>query len=251
MYMAVVLAAVIVAHERAHRMGLARTPLRIERARVVRLLRLGTPAAMQLVAEVGVFAAATALVGRLDPIALASHQIALNMAGVSFMFPYGVSSAGAVRVGHAAGRGDAEGVGRSGWAAIAIGVGVMAIAAVLFFTIPEALVRLFSRDAAVIALGSTLLFVAAIFQLFDGLQVVATGVLRGLGNTHTAMISNVVGHWVLGLPIGYVLCFRLDWGVMGLWAGLSVGLIAVGLVLLAAWAAEVASLRRTLEPLNP
>jgi MATE family multidrug resistance protein len=92
--------------------------------------------------------------------------------------------------------------------------------------------------------------VAAIFQLFDGLQVVATGVLRGLGDTHTAMISNLVGHWVLGLPIGYVLCFHLDWGVVGLWVGLSVGLIAVGLVLLAAWSGQVTSFRRTLETVH-
>jgi multidrug resistance protein, MATE family len=250
-YMAAVLVAAIVVHERARRTGLWATPLRADRARLVQLARLGAPAAMQLVAEVGVFAAATALAGRLNPIALASHQIALNLVGVSFMFPYGVSSAGAVRVGNAAGRRDSESVGRSGWAAIAIGVGVMAVAAVLFFTIPETLVRLFSSDASVVALGSSLLFVAAIFQLFDGLQVVATGVLRGIGNTHTAMISNLVGHWVLGLPVGYLLCFRLDWGVMGLWVGLSIGLIAVGSVLLIAWSAQLASVRRTLEPLTP
>jgi MATE family multidrug resistance protein len=246
-YMAAVLAGAVLAHERAHRTGLSATPLRFEPARLARLLRLGTPAAMQLAAEVGVFAAATALVGRLDPIALASHQIALNMVGVSFMFPYGISSAGAVRVGNALGRGDPGGVARSGWAAIAIGVGIMAVAAVLFFIVPESLVRLFSTDATVVAMGSSLLLVAAIFQLFDGLQVVATGVLRGLGNTHTAMISNLVGHWALGLPVGYLLCFRLDWGVMGLWIGLSVGLIVVGLVLLVAWTAHLASVRKTLQ----
>jgi MATE family, multidrug efflux pump len=240
-----------VLHERANRLGLASTSLRFEADRVMRLLRLGTPAAMQLVAEVGVFAAATALAGRLEPVALASHQIAINLVGVSFMFPYGISSAGAVRVGHAAGRRDAAGVRRSGWAAIAVGVGVMGVAAVLFYAVPEPLVRMFSRDAAVVALGSSLLFIAAIFQLFDGLQVVATGVLRGLGNTHTAMISNLLGHWLLGLPIGYLLCFRLDWGVIGLWVGLSVGLIAVALVLLVAWSAQLASLHRTLEPAVP
>lgn len=242
-YMALVLGVVIV--WKGRKTGLFETPRGVYAARLRRLLGLGGPAATQLVAEVGVFGLATALAARLDPTALAAHQIALNVASVSFMVPLGVASAGAVRVGHAVGRGDPAGASRSGWTAIALGVAFMAAAALAFVLLPRQLVRLFSGDPAVVAIGATLLLVAAAFQLFDGLQAVATGVLRGLGDTRTPMLSNLAGHWLLGLPVGYVLCFRMDWGVVGLWIGLSVGLIAVALALLTAWLAEVASLRRS------
>ena len=127
---------------------------------------------------------------------------------------------------------------------MALGVAFMGAAALAFVLVPRQLVRLFSADPAVVAIGAMLLLVAAAFQLFDGLQAVATGVLRGLGDTRTPMLSNLAGHWLLGLPVGYVLCFRMEWGVVGLWVGLSVGLIAVALALLTAWLAEVAALRR-------
>jgi len=95
----------------------------------------------------------------------------------------------------------------------------------------------------VLALGTSLLFVAAIFQLFDGLQGVATGVLRGLGDTRTPMLTNLAGHWVLGLPLGYSLCFVLGFGVIGLWIGLSAGLIVVGTVLLWVWNQRIHALQ--------
>ncbi len=241
-YMALVLGVVIVSKGR--KTGLFETPRGVDFPRLRRLLGLGGPAATQLVAEVGVFGLATALAARLDPTALAAHQIALNVASVSFMVPLGVASAGAVRVGHAVGRGDPAGASRSGWTAMALGVAFMGAAALAFVLVPRQLVRLFSADPAVVAIGAMLLLVAAAFQLFDGLQAVATGVLRGLGDTRTPMLSNLAGHWLLGLPVGYVLCFRMEWGVVGLWVGLSVGLIAVALALLTAWLAEVAALRR-------
>jgi MATE family multidrug resistance protein len=106
----------------------------------------------------------------------------------------------------------------------------------LFFLAPRMLIGLFSRDSAVLALGSQLLFVAAVFQLFDGLQGVATGALRGVADTRTPMIWNLAGHWLLGLPLGYFLCFRRGFGVVGLWWGLSVGLIICGIALLVVWA---------------
>ena len=241
-YIALVLGGVIVA--RGRRTGLLHTPPQFSAARLRRIAALGGPAAMQLVAEVGVFAVVTTLAARLDPIALASHQVALNVASVTFMVPLGVASAGAVRVGHALGRRDPAGASRSGWTAIALGAGFMTAAALAFVAAPEPLVRLFSMDPAVIATGVSLLLVAAAFQLFDGLQAVTTGVLRGLGDTRTPMLSNLAGHWLLGLPVGYVLCFQIGWGVVGLWIGLSFGLIAVALVLLTAWSARIAALQR-------
>jgi multidrug resistance protein, MATE family len=242
-YLVVALALVIAWHERGAHISLFSTPLGVEAPRLWRLLKLGFPAATHLSAEVGVFAAATALAGRLDPIALTSHQIALNIVGVTYMVPLGVASAGAVRVGQAIGRRDLHGASQSGWTAIAIGVGFMACAALGLLTVPSQIVGLFTHEPSVVTLGVSLLFLAALFQLFDGLQGVATGVLRGLGDTRTAMISNVAAHWLLGLPIGYVLCFVAGWGVMGLWIGLSLGLVVVGLVLVMTWASRIRALR--------
>jgi multidrug resistance protein, MATE family len=193
--------------------------------------------------EVGVFAAATALAGRLAPSALAAHQIALNIAAFTFMVPLGVSSAGAVRVGHAVGRRDREGAVRSGWTALLFGAGFMSCAALAFLLIPRTLIGAFTSDAGVLDEGVALLSVAAVFQLFDGIQGVATGVLRGLGDTRTPMFWNLAGHWAIGLPLGYTLCFIVGLGVVGLWWGLSTGLIICGVALLAVWASRIRSPR--------
>jgi MATE family multidrug resistance protein len=186
-----------------------------------------------------VFAAATALAGRLPPAALAAHQIALNIAGFTFMVPLGVASAGAVRVGHAVGRRDAAGAARSGWTALLFGTLFMACAAAVFLLIPRALIGAFTSDASVLRIGTSLLFVAAVFQLFDGLQGVATGVLRGLGDTRTPMLWNLAAHWFIGLPLGYGLCFVAGLGVIGLWWGLSSGLIICGVALLIVWSRRI------------
>jgi MATE family multidrug resistance protein len=229
----------ILYRERRYDIGLSRRSLALDVDRIRHLTRLGFPAALQRGLEIGVFAMATALIGRLDPVSLAAHQIAINIASVTFMVPLGISSAGAVRVGQALGRRDPEAARRSGWTALFLSSAFMSVAGLTLLLIPRMILRAFTTDPAVIATGVTLLFIAAIFQLFDGLQVVATGVLRGAGDTRTAVVTNVVGHWLLGLPIGYVLCFELGWGAPGLWVGLSVGLIAVGVLLLYVWAQRV------------
>jgi len=234
-YMAAFLFAVIVRHEAHTTPRLRDTPMGLDLSRVRRLFALGLPAAGQMVFEVGVFAAATALAGRVSATALAAHQIALNMAALTFMVPFGISSAAAVRVGQAVGRQDPHGAMRAGWTAIAIGVGFMAAAAAVFLLVPGALIRAFTSDPDVVTIGTALLFVAAVFQLFDGLQGVATGALRGLADTHTAMLWNLGGHWLFGLPLGYALCFYWGYGVVGLWWGLSAGLMICGIALLAVW----------------
>lgn len=233
--MAAILFAVILYHERRMSPRLWSTPMALDMLRVRRLFELGLPAAGQMVLEVGVFATASALAARVSANALAAHQIALNMAALTFMVPYGLSSAAAVRVGQAIGRRDPVGAIHAGWTAIAIGVAFMATAATVFLAMPGTLMRAFTADAAVIATGIALLFVAAVFQLFDGVQGVTTGALRGLGDTRTAMLWNLGAHWAVGLPLGYLLCFRLGYGVVGLWWGLSTGLIICGVGLLAAW----------------
>lgn len=219
--------------------SLWQVPRIIDTARLRQLLRLGLPAASQMLAEVGVFALATALAGTLDPISGASHQIALNLAGVAFMIPLGVGSAGAVRVGHAVGAGDSIRAAAAGWTAILLGVAFMLTSGALFVAIPRTLIGWFSSDPAVLSVGTSLLYLAAIFQLFDGIQGVITGTLRGIGDTRTPMIVNLGAHWFLGLPVSYTLCFIVGWGVWGLWVGLSLGLIVTGVILLWAWTVKI------------
>ncbi len=192
-----------------------------------------------MLAEVGVFALATALAGTLDPISGASHQIALNLAGIAFMIPLGVGSAGAVRVGHAVGAGDPVRAAAAGWTAILLGVGFMLTSGALFVAMPRTLIGWFSADPAVLTVGTSLLYLAAIFQLFDGIQGVITGTLRGIGDTRTPMLVNLAAHWLLGLPVSYTLCFVIGWGVWGLWVGLSLGLIVTGTILLWVWARKI------------
>ena len=210
-----------------------------DRARLAQLLRLGLPAASQMLAEVGVFALATALAGTLDPISSASHQIALNLAGIAFMIPLGMGSAGAVRVGHAVGAGDRARAAAAGWTAIMLSAAFMLASGAVFVAMPQTLIGWFSSDPAVLTLGTSLLYLAAIFQMFDGIQGVTTGTLRGIGDTRTPMVVNLVAHWCLGLPVSYTLCFIVGWGVWGLWVGLSLGLIVTGVILLWAWTLKI------------
>lgn len=237
--MAGYLLCVIVSRERGRRPGLLERPLGITMRRMRRLIALGLPAASQVTLEVGVFAAATALAGRLAPASLAAHQIAVNFAALTFMVPLGVASAGAVRVGQAVGRRDVAGAARSGWTALLFGTFFMAVAASAFLLIPRVLIGAFTSDAGVLQVGASLLLVAAAFQLFDGVQGVATGVLRGLGDTRSPMLWNLAGHWVIGLPLGYALCFAAGLGVVGLWWGLSTGLTICGIALLIVWARRI------------
>ena len=233
--MCVALFGYILYYERRHGTGLSGVSPRLDMVHVRTLLSLGLPAATQISLEFGVFAVATTLIGKLDPVSLASHQIALNCASVTFMVPLGISSAGAVRVGHALGRRDVSGVRASGWAALLLGAAFMSGAAIVFFLAPRLILRVYTTDAAVLATGVSLLYIAALFQISDGIQVVATGILRGAGETRIPMLSNLVGHWFIGLPIAYALGFPGGWGAPGVWVGLCVGLTTVAAVLLAVW----------------
>ena len=232
-YMAVCLLVAIRVEHRAR--PVRRAALRIDAVRIRRLIGLGFPAAAQIALEVGVFAAATALAGKLDPVASGSHQIALNLAALAFMVPLGLASSGAVRVGHALGAGNPRRAAHAGWTALATSGAIMLAVGVVFFLFPVPLLRAFSSDPRVLQIGAGLLAIAAAFQLFDGTQAVATGILRGAGETRTPMITNVIGHWLLGLPVGYALCFWFGWGVAGLWIGLSIGLVFVSAILTMVW----------------
>lgn len=207
----------------------------VKKQEIGTLLKLGLPAAVQITLEVGIFSLAGAIVGRMAPVALASHQIVLNITSLTFMIPFGIASAAAVRVGHAVGAGRMQSAARAGWAAIFLTIGAMICLAITFLSIPATLVDFFTSDAEIIRRGVGLLAIAAVFQLFDGLQAVTTGALRGLGDTHTPAICNLVAHWLIGLPVGIYLAFNRHMEVRGVWVGLSTGLIVTGAVLLMVW----------------
>ncbi|MGA2808707.1 MAG: MATE family efflux transporter, partial [Terracidiphilus sp.] len=204
-------------------------------AKLRELVRLGAPAAGQILLEVGAWNLATLSAGWLTPVALATHQIVLNYASVTFMVPLGVSAAAAVSVGHAVGAGDGARARRAGWMALGLGTSFMLMAAVVFLVAPGPLIALYTNDPRVMAVGPGLLGVVAAFQIFDGIQTVSTGSLRGLGETRAPMLANLVGYWVLGLPLGLFLCFVLHWGIYGLWVGLTLALIVIASTLLLRW----------------
>jgi len=208
--------------------------------RIVRLVRLGVPAALQILFEGSVFGLVTVWAARLDEASLAAHSIAVQVISTTFMVPLGISSAAAVRVGQAVGRGDERGAATAGWAALAVSATFMGAAALAMIAAPETIIRLFIADPAVVAIGALLLRLAALFELFDGFQIVATGALRGLGDTRSPMIAHLLGYWVAGVPAGYVLCFPMHWGAPGIWVGLTAALILIGIALVAAWAREIA-----------
>jgi MATE family multidrug resistance protein len=253
-YMAAVLVAAVARHDRRSpeetRGGTLRAIWRPAWARMVELVGLGLPAAGQMGLEIGVFAVVTMLVGKINAVQLAGHQIALATVSTTYMVPLGISSAAAVRVGHALGRGDPQAAARSGWMALGLGAAVMSGAAVVLLTAPRWIARIFTPDAAVIGSAVVLLRVAAFFQLFDGLQVVATGALRGVGDTRTPMLCHLAGYWVIGLPTGVILCFRYGLGAAGLWAGLSIGLILIGIALTWWWMRSARKLQQSVAVLK-
>ena len=200
---------------------------------LVRMVKLGLPIGAQMMLEGGAFNIVALLMGWLGVAQVAAHQIALNLASLTFMVPLGVSSAAAVIVGHAVGRGDPAGVRRSTVASLVVGAGFMLCTGVLFVAVPEPLAGLYTRDATVLMLAALLLPIAGVFQVFDGLQVVAIGLLRGLGDTRMPMIVNIVGFWCIGIPVSLWLGFGLDYGAQGLWWGLVVGLVIVAVFLIA------------------
>ncbi|MBV9747010.1 MAG: MATE family efflux transporter [Acidobacteriia bacterium] len=242
LFMAGFLLATILWHEYRSGWLLLRISWRPEWGRMRLLVFLGLPAAGQIAVEGGIFSLVTVMAGKMDEVSLAAHSIVINVVSTTFMVPLGISSAAAVRVGQAFGRKDLDGVARSGWTAILFGAVFMASAGLALWFIPRPIVAVYSSDAAVLAAGAGLLRIAAFFQLFDGLQVVTTGALRGLGDTRTPMLAHFAGYWAVGLPVGYFLCFPRGWGVSGIWTGLCIALILIGASLVLVWRRRLRSL---------
>ena len=234
-YMAAVLLAAIVWHERRTGQLLRRISRLPEIERVMRLVKLGLPAAGQILFEGAVFGIVTALAARLDAVSLAAHSIAVQVIATTYMVPLGISSAAAVRVGQAVGRRDRGGASVSGWTALLLSTGFMSLAGVTLWTVPRWIAGIFIGDAAVVTLAAVLLRIAAFMELFDGLQTVATGALRGLGDTRSPMLAHFAGYWMIGLPVVYVLGFARGWGVTGIWVGLTAAIVMIGMVLIIVW----------------
>jgi len=219
---------------RRHLLSLARPwlPGSFDLRALGRVFLLGGPIAIQMQLEFGAFAVIGLLMGWLGAESMAGHQVALNLASFTFMIPVGIGASAAVRVGHEIGRGDVPAARRGAVAALLLGVAFMSAAALSFLAFPRFLGGLFSPDEGVIRVAALLLPIAGVFQIFDGLQAVAAGILRGTGDTRAPMVAMVVGFWLVGLPLSIWLGFGRGWGAAGLWWGLALGLAAVALLLL-------------------
>lgn len=197
---------------------------------LLRMFRLGLPVGLQFLAEAGAFGLTTVMTGWMGTTVLAGHEIALSLASMTFMVPMGVAAAAAVMVGHAIGRGDVAASRRDAVAALVVGVGFMALCAIVFALVPEALAGLYTRDAATFALAATLIPVAAVFQVFDGTQVISASILRGAGDTRVPAILHGLSFWAVGIPLGALIAFTFDQGAVGLWWGLTAGLAAAAVL---------------------
>jgi MATE family multidrug resistance protein len=204
---------------------------RWNRPEVARAFTVGWPLALQMGAEVGIFALVGLLAGRLGTMDLAAHQLVISVDSFTFTVALGVAAAGSVRVGLGVGAQDRLAARSAGHAAFIGGIIVMAVAALLFVAIPETLSRLLTDNQSVISVAVPLFLVAAVFQLSDGVQAVGAGVLRGAGDTRFALVANLFGHWAIGFPIAIFLGFYRNMGIVGLWWGLCAGLTAVAILL--------------------
>ena len=210
----------------------ARLRPRLRVAVMASLLRLGLPMAGSVMMEISLFSVAGLMIGGLGETAVASHQVAISIASVAFMVPLGVAFATTVRVGNAVGRGDPAAMRRAGLAGIGLALAVQTGAAILMFTEAHRLAAIYTGDPAVIAGAVTLLHLAAIFQIFDGLQVAANGALRGLKDTRAPLLATAIAYWGIGIPFAWWLGLHGALGAPGVWMGLIAGLATAAVLLL-------------------
>jgi MATE family multidrug resistance protein len=196
------------------------------------MLALGLPIGGQMFLEYGIFGLIGILMGRIGTLAVAGHLIALNLSAVVFMVPQGTGAAAAVLVGQAIGSEDVHRARRSAAAALLVGGGFMSASAAVFLLAPSLLARLYTPDPKVLAVALPLVRLGGLFAVFDGIQAVAIGILRGIGDTRAPVAINLLGFWLIGMPVSLVLGFPAGLGPTGLWWGLVIGLAVVALVLL-------------------
>jgi MATE family multidrug resistance protein len=195
------------------------------------LLKLGLPIGIMVFLEGGMFVGSALLIGSLGALEVAAHQVAMNYAGLMFMVPVGLAGAITVRVGNAMGRDDPEGARRAGLVGIAIAATFALVSAAFMLAVPAWIVGLYTREPEVASLAVSLLFFAAIFQFADGVQAAAAGALRGLKDTRVPMIYSIIAYWMVGISLGYLLTFRLGYGINGMWIGIITGLCVAAVLL--------------------
>ncbi|MFM7028101.1 MAG: MATE family efflux transporter [Chakrabartia sp.] len=235
-----IMAAILVWHRDFRRYHLFGRFWRADWPRFAALVRLGLPIGLTMGFEASVFSAAVFLMGLISTASVAAHAVALQIASLTFMVPLGLAQATTVRVGLGHGRGDAAMISRAGWAGFALGVGFMSMTALIMWTFPGPLVRLFVNPAApgsteVIGLAIQFLLVAAVFQIVDGAQVMGAAMLRGLHDTRVPMYFALFGYWGIGIGVGAVLAFKLGFEGRGIWIGLASGLATVSLMMVWRW----------------
>ena len=230
-FMAIAMFWFVLKHKRfiAYRSGLILT--RLKATFIKPMLKIGLPSGIQFVFEVGAFTAAAILMGMMGAEELAAHQIAISLVSLSYMLATGVSAAATVRVGNQYGKGDGPNLARAGNASFVISVLVMASCAVIFMVFNKSLPILYINEPEVIGMASSMIIVAALFQLSDGIQVVGLGALRGMSDVKMPTLITLVAYWGLAIPVSYIFGFVLDMGPEGIWYGLLTGLSIAALML--------------------
>jgi MATE family multidrug resistance protein len=236
----VIFALVVALHPRFRRYSLFGNWWRADWPRFLKLWRLGLPIGAAMAFEITVFNAAVFVVGQFGTAAIAAHTIAIQVGSITFMVPMGLSQAATVRVGQARGAGDRNGIMRAGWTAFGLAVAFMASMSLLILAAPQLLVGAFidvddASNALVVETALSFLVCVAVFQVADGAQAVAAGMLRGLQDTRVPMIYAALGYWGFGMPLGLLFAFKLGFGALGVWIGLAAGLVAVAPLMLWRW----------------
>jgi len=203
---------------------------------IAEVFRLGWPMGTTVVAEVALFTATSFMMGVIGPMELAAHGIALQLSGLAFMIPLGLSAATTIRVGHAYGAGNHADLSRAAMTSLGLGLAIACLSATVFLTVPYALIGLYldieaAASAAVIPFAVSFLAVAGIFQIVDGVQALSSGALRGLKEARAPMMIALLSYWAIGVPVGYGLAFHFGWGGVGIWWGLAIGLAAAAILM--------------------
>jgi MATE family multidrug resistance protein len=223
-------------HRRLRRQELFARPLKPDAPALIEVFRLGWPIGATVVAEVALFTATSFMMGTIGPMELAAHGIALQLSGLAFMIPLGLSAATTIRVGHAFGRADRANMSRAAATSLGLGLVIACLSALVFLTMPRALVALYldmdsDVSAGVVPVAVSFLAIAGIFQIVDSVQALSSGALRGLKDARIPMAIALVSYWGVGVPVGYGLAFAAGWGGVGIWWGLAIGLAAAAVLM--------------------
>ncbi|HVW12680.1 MAG TPA: MATE family efflux transporter [Mucilaginibacter sp.] len=221
----------------------------IDRLRSIAILKIGAPVALQYIFEISAFSGAAILIGTISPAAQAAHQVAINLAALTYMAASGISAAAAIKSGNFFGARRHHDLYLSAISSYHIVIVFMALMALLFTFGNHFLPWMYTSDKAVISIASQLLIIAAAFQLFDGTQVVGLGVLRGMGDVNVPTLITMIAYWIIGLPVGYLLGIRFRMGVTGVWYGLVLGLMTASLLLFVRFQATSRKHRFKLQPI--